>query len=90
MRNLSSLIIISKIRIMQTINITAHTEDASQIKAIKAVIKAFKIKYSISKASETESPYNSEFVAMVKQGEEDIKNGKGIEMTLAELKELCK
>jgi hypothetical protein len=75
---------------MQTINITAHTEDASQIEAIKAVIKAFKIKYSISKSKETESPYNPEFVAMVKQGKEDIKNGKGIKMTLNELKELCK
>ena len=75
---------------MQIINITAHTEDASQIEAIKAVIKAFKIKYSISKAKATESPYNPEFVAMVKKGEEDIKNGKGIKMTLEELKTLCK
>jgi DNA-binding protein H-NS len=33
---------------MTAINITAYTEDASQIEAIKAVIKAFKIKYSIS------------------------------------------
>ncbi|TAE41626.1 MAG: hypothetical protein EAY66_01340 [Sphingobacteriales bacterium] len=41
---------------MQTINITAHTEDASQIEAIKAVIKAFKIKFSISKI--TDSAYN--------------------------------
>lgn len=43
---------------MQAINITSHTEDASQIEAIKAVIKAFKIEYTISKVTEQESPYN--------------------------------
>ena len=73
---------------MQTINITAHTEDASQIEAIKAVIKAFKIKYSISKP--TDSPYNPDFVAMIKQGEKDLKNGKGISMSLTDLEKLCK
>jgi thermostable 8-oxoguanine DNA glycosylase len=34
---------------MQTINITAYTEDASQIEAVKAVMKALKIKFEISK-----------------------------------------
>ena len=75
---------------MKAINITAYTEDASQIEAIKAVIKAFKIKYSISKVEEVESPYNPDFVAMIKQGEKDLKNGKGIKMTLDELEKLCK
>ncbi len=32
---------------MQTITITAHTSDVSQIEAIKAVMKAFKIKFEI-------------------------------------------
>lgn len=72
---------------MQTINITAHTEDPSQIEAIKAVIKAFKIKFSISK---TKSDYDPEFVAMIKKGQKEIKEGKGISITLAELEELCK
>lgn len=75
---------------MKAINITAYTEDASQIEAIKAVIKAFKIKYKISKTQEVENPYDPEFVAMIKQGEKDIKNGKGIKMTLDELENLCK
>lgn len=75
---------------MKAINITAYTEDASQIEAIKAVIKAFKIKYSISKVEEVESPYNPDFVTMIKQGEKDLKNGKGIKMTLDELEKLCK
>jgi len=36
---------------MKAINITAYTEDASQIEAIKAVFKAIKIKYKISPGS---------------------------------------
>ncbi len=75
---------------MKAINITAYTEDASQIEAIKAVIEAFKIKYSISQVQEAESPYDPAFVAMIKQGEIDLKNGKGIKMTLDELENLCK
>ena len=73
---------------MQTINITAHTENASQIEAIKAVIKAFKIKYSISNIGE--SPYDPDFVAMIRQGEQDLKKGKGIKMTLDDLEKVCK
>ncbi len=75
---------------MKAINITAYTEDATQIEAIKAVIKAFKIKYKITTAQEAESPYDPEFVAMIKQGEKDLKNGKGIKMTLEELDNLCR
>ena len=76
---------------MKAINITAYTEDASQIEAIKAVIKAFKIKYIISKIDdESKSLYDRHFVAMIKKGEEDLKEGKGISMTLQELEDLCK
>lgn len=75
---------------MKAINITAYTEDTSQIEAIKAVIKAFKIKYKISKVQEVGTPYDPEFVDMIKQGEKDLKNGKGIKMTLDDLENLCK
>lgn len=75
---------------MKAINITAYTEDASQIEAIKAVFKAFKIKYSISKVNESETPYNPEFVAMIKKGEKQIAEGKGIKMSVADFKDLCK
>jgi hypothetical protein len=75
---------------MKAINITAYTEDALQIEAIKAVIEAFKINYKISKVEDLESPYDPEFVAMIKKGEEDLKDGKGIIMTLKELTDLCK
>ncbi|HEY5463151.1 MAG TPA: DUF2683 family protein [Hanamia sp.] len=75
---------------MKAINIIAYTEDASQIEAIKAVIKAFKIKYTITKAEETNSSYKPEFIAMIKQGEKDLKNGKGISMTIEDLEKVCK
>ena len=57
---------------MQTINITAHTVDASQIEAIKAIMKALKIKFEISK----EVPYNPEFLAKIEQSKQEIKDGK--------------
>jgi len=75
---------------MKAVNIIAYTDDASQIEAIKAVFKAFKIKYKITKASDEDSPYDSEFVEVIKQGERDLMNGKGIKMTLDELENLCK
>jgi hypothetical protein len=34
---------------MQTINIIAHTEDPSQIEAVKAFMKALKIKFELTK-----------------------------------------
>lgn len=75
---------------MKAINITAYTEDASQIEAIKAVIKAFKIKYKITKTQEETDVYDPEFVAMIKKGKQDIREGKGITMTINELEDLCK
>ncbi len=60
---------------MKAINITAYAEDASQIEAIKAVIKAFKIPYSISKFKEMEAPYNPEFVAKIQKSRKQAKEG---------------
>jgi hypothetical protein len=57
---------------MQTINITAHTKDDSQIEAVKAFMKALKIKFEVAK----EKPYNPEFVAKILKSEEEIKQGK--------------
>ncbi len=56
---------------MEVINITAFTQDISQIDAIKAFMKALKIKFEIA-----EKPYNPEFVAKIKRSEDDFKNGK--------------
>ena len=73
---------------MEAINIKAYTANNSQIDAIKAFMKALKIKFEISK--ETESPYNAEFVDKIKDGDEDLKNSKGRVVTLDELENLCK
>jgi len=71
---------------MQPINITAYTDDDSQIEAVKAFMKALKIKFEISK----DKPYNPEFVAKIKQGDKDIKAGKGRKVTVEELNNLWK
>jgi hypothetical protein len=62
---------------MQAINIIAYTDDSSQIEAIKAVMKALKIKFEVSK----EKPYNTDFVDMVLDAEKEIKKGKGLKVT---------
>ena len=68
---------------METVNIKAYTDDASQIEALKAFMKALKIKFELSK--EEGSPYNPEFVEKIQQGDEDKKRGRGRTMTLDEL-----
>ncbi len=37
-----------------------------------------------------ESPYNPKFVKEILEAEKSIKDGKGVRMTMEELKELCK
>ncbi len=71
---------------MEAINITAYPSDMSQIVAIKAVMKALKIKFEVSK----EKPYNPEFVAKIQKGRQDYKDGKGKVMTIDELNALWK
>lgn len=71
---------------MEAINITAYPSDMSQIVAIKAVMKALKIKFEVSK----EKPYNPEFIAKIQKGRQDYKDGKGKVMTMDELNALWK
>ncbi len=56
---------------MEAINITAYTNDTSQIDAIKAVLKALKIKFEVA----TEKPYNTEFVSKIQESREQYKKG---------------
>jgi hypothetical protein len=72
---------------MEAIHIKAFTDDIGQIDAIKAFMKALKIKFEVSKE---EKPYNPEFVAKILQGKKDIEEGRGITMSIDEFKELCK
>lgn len=73
---------------MEAIHIKAYTADTFQLEAIKAFMKALKIKFELTKKEE--SPYNSEFVAMIKQGDKEFATGKGSRMSISEFKELCK
>ena len=68
---------------MSTENIfIAHPANNEQFNALKAILKALKIKFEVKKAEE---PYNTDFVNMVLDAEKDIKQGKGIKVTSAEL-----
>jgi hypothetical protein len=73
---------------METINIKAYATEPSQVDALKAFMKALKIKFELSK--EEPKPYNPEFVKKIEQGDEDLKNGKGRSVTLEELDNLWK
>lgn len=66
---------------MLIINITSHTENATQLEVLKSVMKALKIKFTIEKVK----PYNQEFVAKIKGSEEDFKNGKYTTVKVADL-----
>jgi phosphoribosylamine-glycine ligase len=71
---------------METFKITAHMQDAAQIEAVKAFMKALKIKFEIIK----DKPYNPEFVQKIVTGDDDYKAGKGRKVTIEELNKLWK
>lgn len=58
--------------------------------------KDFPILKSLAKSlgfeieKEAEKPYNPEFVKEILEAEKSIKEGKGVRMTMEELKELCR
>ena len=57
--------------------------------------KDFPVLKSLAKSlgfeiSQDEKPYNPEFVKEILEAEKSIKEGRGIRMTMEELKELCK
>ena len=73
---------------MQTQNIfIAHPATKEQVNALKAFVKALKIKFEITAA---EKPYDQAFVDSILQGDEDFRGGKGKKMTLDELNGLWK
>ena len=63
---------------MTTINIKAYANDDSQIEALKAFMKALKIKFEVKKEEE---PYHEDFVKMVLNAEDEIKKGKGTKVS---------
>lgn len=68
---------------MEAINITAFTNDNAKIDAIKAVMKAFKIKFEISKVEDKK--YNPEFVAKIKESKQQFKDGNFSTLSLDEV-----
>ena len=69
---------------MEAINITAYTNDVSQIEAVKAMLKAFKIQFEVTKKTE---PYNPEFVAKVRKSEQELEEGKFISLKQEDIKQ---
>lgn len=58
----------------------AYPKNEEQATALKAFVKALKIDFKTEK-----SPYNPEFVAKIKRGEEQIKAGKGVKIAIEDL-----
>lgn len=56
---------------MEAINITAYPSDISQVRAIKAVLKALKIQFEMNEKIQ----YNPEFVAKINKSKQDYTEG---------------
>lgn len=69
---------------MEQITIKAQPTDLSQVEAIKAFMKALKIKFEVTRTE----PYDPEFVKKIAQGDKDLKEGKGRKVTVKELNKL--
>ena len=54
------------------------------------VLKSLAKSLGFEIAIEKEKPYNEEFVKEILEAEQSIRDGKGVRMTMEELKELCK
>jgi methyltransferase-like protein len=61
-------------------SLIVHPQNKEQLDALKTFMKAFKISFE-----EKEANYDPEFVAMVLQGDQDIKTGKGIKVDIDNL-----
>jgi len=63
--------------------ITVHPQTLDQLNALKAFMKALKIKFEISK----ESSYNPEFVKKILESREQVKNGNVTRVNKEDLKD---
>ncbi|RAV27422.1 DUF2683 family protein [Sinomicrobium soli] len=72
---------------MKPVNITAYTDDASQIEAIKAFMKALKIKFELTKEK---SPYDPAFVEKVLDSKQQAENGQVTRVKKEDLKAFLK
>ena len=70
--------------IMETLIV--EPQNKKQLAAVKAVLKALNVNFWKT----DEVPYNADFVAKIKRGDEALQRGEGKKMTLEELDELWK
>lgn len=68
---------------METINIKAYTDDSAQIDALKAFMKALKIKFELT----NDKPYNAEFVAKINNSKKQAENGETTRVKKEDLKQ---
>jgi hypothetical protein len=61
-------------------SLIVHPQNKKQLTALKAVMKALDISFE-----KTKSPYSPEFIEMLRQGDEDLKAGKGVKVDIADL-----
>ncbi len=66
---------------MKTINITAYTDNSQQIDAIKAFMKALKIKYEVK----SESPYDPKFVSKIEESRKQVSTGQTVKIDLDDI-----
>lgn len=52
---------------------------------LKAFLEVLKIKFEIQIVNPDDSPYNSDFVAMIERSKKDYKAGKGIKVDLDDI-----
>jgi len=60
-----------------------HPKNKEQLTALKAFMKALKVDFQSSK--DIEKPYSDEFVAKMKEAEEDVKAGRTIKIEPADI-----
>lgn len=66
---------------MKAINITAYTDNLQQIDAIKAFMKALKIKFEVK----PESPYDPEFVQKIEESRKQASAGQTVKIDLDDI-----
>lgn len=72
---------------METASIfIVHPTNNEQIKALKAFVKALKIKFEITDSTN----YNPDFVAKIEKGRQEYKDGEGTQISLNEIDNLWK
>ena len=74
---------------MEAVNIIAYTSDVSQIEAVKAILKALKIRFEITKQSEEmkSGSYNPEFITKIQKSRQDYQDGNFITVEKENFKE---